>query len=291
MTTSLTPASLVMVLSLLVTCVSASTWVYESEQIGLDPKHWGDMEGWEVCRTGKKQSPINIKSSNTVRRDLPRLHFHKYDKHFKVVDIQNNGHSLMVSPLNQHQSISGASLPNSYNFEQLHFHWGNNSNEGSEHEIDGKRYPLEMHLVHYNSKYKSASEAVKDNKRDGLAVISVLFEISKHDNEDLEPIIKKTQVVSQREGEEVVTGSGLGGVSLDDLLPKKADKKFFTYSGSLTTPPCAEVVTWFVLKKKSTISERQINIFRDLHISQGILFENFRPLQNLNNRVILDNHD
>ena len=131
----------------------------------------------------------------------------------------------------------GASLPNSYNFEQLHFHWGNNSNEGSEHEIDGKRYPLEMHLVHYNSKYKSASEAVKDNKRDGLAVISVLFEISKHDNEDLEPIIKKTQAVSQGEGEEVVSGSGLGGVSLADLLPKKADKKFFTYSGSLTTPP------------------------------------------------------
>ena len=66
----------------------------------------------------------------------------------------------------------GAGLPNSYNVEQLHFHWGNNSNEGSEHEIDGKSYPLEMHLVHYNSKYKSVSEAVEDNKRDGLAVVS-----------------------------------------------------------------------------------------------------------------------
>ena len=154
-----------------------------------------------------------------------------------------------------------AKLPHSYNVEQLHFHWGNNSNQGSEHEIDGKSYPLEMHIVHYNSKYK-VSEAVEYNKRDGLAVISVLFEISKHDNEDLEPIIKKTQAVSRGEGEEVVSGSGLGGVSLDDLLPKKADKKFFTYSGSLTTPPCAEVVSWIVLKEKSTISEHQLNIFR-----------------------------
>ena len=208
---------------------------------------------------------------------MPRLRFHSYDTPFKVVDIQNNGHSLMVSPLNQKQSISGksqktilsiynvyslgASLRNSYNFEQLHFHWGNNSNQGSEHEIDGKSYPLEMHLVHYSSKYKSVSDAVKDNRKDGLAVISVLFELSKHDNEDLEPIIKKTRAV-RGEREEVVSGSGLGGVSLADLLPKEADKKFFTYSGSLTTPPCAEVVTWFILKQKSTISERQINIFR-----------------------------
>ena len=156
----------------------------------------------------------------------------------------------------------GAKLPNSYNVEQLHFHWGNNSNQGSEHEIDGKSYPLEMHIVHYNSKYKSVSEAVEYNKRDGLAVISVLFEISKHDNENLEPIIEKTRAVSSGEGEEFVSGSGIGGVSLADLLPKKADKNFFTYSGSLTTPPCAEVVTWFILKEKSTISERQINIFR-----------------------------
>ena len=119
-----------------------------------------------------------------------------------------------------------------------------------------------MHIVHYNSKHKSVSEAVEANKRDGLAVISVLFEISKHDNENLEPIIEKTRAVSSGEGEEVVSGSGIGGVSLADLLPKKADKNFFTYSGSLTTPPCAEVVTWFILKEKSTISERQINIFR-----------------------------
>jgi len=224
-----------------------------------------------------------------VRRDVPRLRFKNYDEPFKVVDIQNNGHSLMVSPLNQQQSISGASLRNSYNFEQLHFHWGNNSNQGSEHEIDGKSYPLEMHLVHYSSKYKSVSDAVMDNKRDGLAVISVLFEISKHDNEDREPIIQKTHAV-RGDNEEVVSGSGLGGVSLDDLLPKKADKNFFTYSGSLTTPPCAEVVSWIILKEKSTISERQLNIFRDLHISQGILYKNFRPLQNLNNRVIFDNH-
>ena len=157
--------------------------------------------------------------------------------------------------------ILGAMLPSSYNIEQLHFHWGNHSDTGSEHTIDNKRYPLEMHLVHYNSKYKSVAEAVEDNERNGLAVISVLFEISRKDNEHFEPIMQKAKAVRGTDAE-VVSRVGLGGVSLADLLPKTAAKSFFSYEGSLTTPPCAEVVTWMVLKEKGTISERQIQAFR-----------------------------
>ena len=212
-----------------------------------------------------------------VRRNLPGLNFHRFDKPFNEVDVQNNGHSLVITPLgNTIQSISGkksraffpflmdflgAMLPNSYNIEQLHFHWGNHSDTGSEHTIDNKRYPLEMHLVHYNSKYKSVAEAVEDDERNGLAVISVLFEISEKDNAHFEPIMQKAKAVRGTDAE-VVSRVGLGGVSLADLLPKTAAKSFFSYEGSLTTPPCAEVVTWMVLKEKGTISERQIQAFR-----------------------------
>ena len=116
-----------------------------------------------------------------------------------------------------------------------------------------------MHLVHYNSKYNNVSEAVLGDERNGLAVISVLFEISREDNEKLEPIIEKTHAVREVAGE--VVSRGLEGLALDDLLPRSKES-FFTYEGSLTTPPCAEVVSWIVLKEKATISERQIQSFR-----------------------------
>ena len=151
-------------------------------------------------------------------------------------------------------------LPNLYFIEQLHFHWGDHSNNGSEHTIDNKRYPLEMHLVHYNSKYNNVHEAVMGDERNSLAVISVLFEISREDNEKLEPIMRKAHAIRQVNG--TVVSRGFGGVALDDLLPRSKEESFFTYEGSLTTPPCSEVVSWIVLKEKATISERQIQIFR-----------------------------
>ena len=149
-------------------------------------------------------------------------------------------------------------LPNLYIIEQLHFHWGNNSTLGSEHAIDNKRYPLEMHLVHYNSKYQNVTDAILGEERNGLAVISVLFEISKEDNEKLEPIMKRTHAVREVDGE--VVSVGFEGLALADLLPRSKD--FLTYEGSLTTPPCSEVVSWIVLKEKAAISERQIQFFR-----------------------------
>jgi len=142
----------VMVLTLLVTRVRPSTWGYTQgtrDHMTEDPKHWKP----DVCQHGKNQSPINIESRNTiVERDVPNLEFHRYDEPFKVVDTANNGHTLVVSGFNHHrQGISGAMLPSLYYIEQLHFHWGKHSDLGSEHTIDNKRYPLEMHLVHYNS--------------------------------------------------------------------------------------------------------------------------------------------
>ena len=145
-----------------------------------------------------------------------------------------------------------------YYIEQLHFHWGKNSSYGSEHAIDNKRYPLEMHLVHYNSKYQNVTDAILGEARNGLAVISVLFEISKEDNEKLEPIMKRTHAVREVDGE--VVSMGFEGLALADLLPRSKD--FYTYEGSLTTPPCSEVVSWIVLKEKAAISERQIQLFR-----------------------------
>ena len=77
-------------------------------------------------------------------------------------------------------SISGGDLPGKFIFAQGHFHWGNSSNVGSEHLIGGKAFPLELHLVHYNSKYLTLKEALRH--KDGLAVVGIFYELSAENN-------------------------------------------------------------------------------------------------------------
>ena len=59
---------------------------------------------------------------------------------------------------------------------------------------------------------------------------------------------------------------------------------YYTYSGSLTTPPCSQGVRWLLLETPVTISENQLEVFVSL-------FEmNARPVQPLNNRDLLEDN-
>lgn len=60
-------------------------------------------------------------------------------------------------------------------FEKMHFHWGSKNSIGSEHSIFGQKFPVEVHLVHYNDKYGSLEEAF--DRPDGLLVIAVFFQV------------------------------------------------------------------------------------------------------------------
>ncbi|XP_076343777.1 carbonic anhydrase 1-like isoform X2 [Tachypleus tridentatus] len=183
---------------------------------------------------------------------------------------------------NQNPAIEAGGLGNRYKFLQLHFHWGKSDSRGSEHTINGKEYPMEMHLVHYNNKY-SPSDA--DKHHDGLAVLGVLFMISKEDNQNLSAIIDKLSSI-QYKNSEVNLDKGL---KLKSLLPDTFP--YFRYSGSLTTPPCSEVVTWTVFVDTVEISTAQLKQFRNL--KEGMpnedsmaLVDNHRPIQSLNQRFV-----
>ena len=76
---------------------------------------------------------------------------------------------------NRLPSVQYGGLPGRYIFSQLHWHWGGDSSRGSEHRFGHKQYPAELHLVSYNSKYGSFSQALK--QRDGLAVMGVIFKV------------------------------------------------------------------------------------------------------------------
>lgn len=73
--------------------------------------------------------------------------------------------------------IFGAMLDDEYQFEGLHFHWGETNNRGSEHILNDVRYPLEMHLIHRNKKYPTTEMALKH--KDGLTVLGVFFQVLK----------------------------------------------------------------------------------------------------------------
>ena len=164
-------------------------------------------------------------------------------------------------------SVLGAGLHDKYEFAQLHFHWGNNSKVGSEHLINGRAFPLEVHFVHFNSRYVTLGEAV--GHEDGLAVIGVMFHVSNTDNEALAPIIEAAGKVTKAKQKTVTSKD----IKLESLLPEDPDK-FYRYQGSLTTPGCNEIVTWSVLHSSIPVSEKQLKTLRSVLDADGHMMGN-----------------
>jgi len=240
------------------------------------PHHWHGE-----CSTGEAQSPIDLNNPETV--SLPAFKFSHYDRPFPFTMV-NTGHSFQFLPTGQgHESyISGGGLSSDFILAQGHFHWGNTSTVGSEHLVEGESFPLELHLVHYNAKYKSLGDAVQ--QKDGLAVLGVMFNIVEEPNLNLEPLLEEVEEVRTSKSEYQCSDL----LSINSLLPKDINN-FYRYSGSLTTPGCFEVVTWTVFKYTSGISIEQLNKLRtSLHDSDGeVIVNNYRPVQSKNQRNIL----
>jgi len=237
------------------------------------PHHW---EG--ECFSGQEQSPIDLRDSKSVT--FEGFKFFGYDK-VTTCSIANTGHSFKFSPSGHESYISKGGLTSDFILAQGHFHWGNESKVGSEHFIDGRAFPLELHLVHYNAKYKSLGDAVL--QKDGLAVIGIMFEIVEEPNRNLEPLLKTIKDVENPSAK-----SDCGGtIILNRLFPGDIST-FYRYSGSLTTPGCYEVVTWTVFKYPSGISVEQLNKLRKTLLdSEGqYIVNNFRPIQDKNLREI-----
>ncbi|CAL4091117.1 unnamed protein product [Meganyctiphanes norvegica] len=177
--------------------------------------------------------------------------------------------------------VSQGGLKDDYIFAQMHFHWGADSAQGSEHTIDGVRYPLEMHIVNYKASYGNLGTAVQ--KPDGLAVLGVMFEVSNTDNAALTPLVNALANITDAGAlAEVATA-----YPLQAFLPKDTEK-FYRYEGSLTTPTCNEAVIWTVFDTPVEVSESQLNALRAIKTEDGNkLINNYRPPQPLNNRKVL----
>ncbi|KAM4706978.1 carbonic anhydrase 15-like [Discoglossus pictus] len=282
-------------LPLVVRASGAGHWCYSSQNPNCGPDHWKDIS--HNCG-GDQQSPINIQRS-AVKRDsqLGNIVFQGYD-HAPPGRwrLMNDGHSVQLSLEGEnilgHLNISGAGLPNTYRALQFHFHWGSPTRDGSEHTLDGKQYPMELHIVHINSKYGNIVEAKKDAQ--GLAVLGFLFTVGDHDNPNYNTLVTAMKNLSL-EGDYVDLASTF---PLKTLLPSSEHlSKYYRYQGSLTTPDCSEVVIWTLFEQPVTISQAQLRVFTDTaHFSakgEAILkmTDNFRPPQPLNGRKVLASRD
>ncbi len=222
----------------------AGSWSYHGH---TGPEHWGDLKDeYIMCKIGKNQSPVDI--NRIVEADLKDLKINYKPGAYSLV---NNGHTIKVSyEGGSYIVVDGIK----FELKQFHFH------APSEHKIKGKHYPFEAHFVHAD-------------KNGNLAVIGVLFKEGKKN-----PIIEKLwENLPSKVGEKVKLAHK---VNAYDLLPSK--KKYYRYSGSLTTPPCSEGVRWLVMVNEMELSKEQINKFRKLMGG-----DTNRPVQPLNARMIM----
>uniref|UniRef100_UPI00398ED3CF carbonic anhydrase 7 n=1 Tax=Pristiophorus japonicus TaxID=55135 RepID=UPI00398ED3CF len=234
---------------------------------------------------GDRQSPIDIVSGQAVY-DAGLQPISMSYSACTSMSICNNGHSVMVEfeDCDDKTVVCGGPLEHPYKLKQFHFHWGRRGWRGSEHTVDGKSYPGELHLVHWNSaKYKTFAEAAVSP--DGLAVVAIFLETGdKHAT--LHRLTDALYMVKFKE-----TKAQFKDFDPQCLLPQCRD--YWTYPGSLTTPPLHESVTWIVFREPIRVSEKQMDKFRMLLFSgEGDseklqMVDNFRPPQPLKGRTVL----
>lgn len=220
-------------------------WTYEGED---GPEFWGELDGnYALCSTGRAQSPIDIAGEQAV--GLQDIVFNYQPSE---LNIFNNGHTIQV---NYDGGSSIVYNETQYDLLQFHFH------HPSEHTIAGQTFDMELHLVH------------RDANGD-LAVVGILLNRGETDNEALAPLF--ANMPAEKSDPHAV------GMAIDAASFLPENHLYYTYSGSLTTPPCSQDVRWLLLETPQTISEAQFESFASL-------FEfNARPVQPLNNRDLLE---
>lgn len=260
--------------------LSASNFSYDGSN---GPSHWGNE--YKTCQ-GKFQSPIDIEEKDVTNATFPLLQYSGLERSHTAF-MTNNGHTAMIQSFDPDlPTISGGPLNGTYVFQQLHFHWGQNDNLGSEDLINNQSFSMELHAVFWKKEYGSSEQAM--NHSDGLTVLAYLYKVSDKPN----PVF---DLIAPQIPEITPAGSNItikDGTVLSKLIAPDVEsaQSYFTYRGSLTTPPCLEIVQWIDFIEPQYISHEQLAVFRSIQSSDGSnLTHNFRPVQPLDGRIVYRN--
>ena len=256
-----------------------------------DPSKWS--ASFPMCG-GPMQSPVELTHNRLAFSRTPKLRFARGLKDGEI-EVTNTGHEikLKLMPKNRTepllQLISNTKpMSGVYTFAQMHFHWGSGGHHhGSEHCVSHKYTDAEAHFVFFNSRYGGFKEAVRHF--DGLLVVGVMLRGSQQPGGLSFP----TLGLEQKLASIALPGKRLTlQTDLTDFktLLQHAVGKFYSYHGSLTTPPCNPVVTWMVSAKPVGVSSTFLGrlrseIFEDAAGARPLV-NNCRPAQNHYGRVI-----
>ncbi|MFT5532731.1 MAG: carbonic anhydrase [Burkholderiaceae bacterium] len=229
-----------------ITVPHSSHWDYEGEN---GPLRWGRINpAWSQCDSGKRQSPIDIRDG--IRVDLEPINVDYKAARFSVLD---NGHTIQVN-LGAGNTITVAGKM--YELTQFHLH------RPSEERINGRNFPMVAHLVHKDADGRLAIVAAMITEGAPNSLIQIIWNnLPLEKNDATSP----TMVID-----------------MNQMLPVR--REYYTYMGSMTTPPCTEGVLWLVMKEPIQLSAQQMAIFARLYPM------NARPIQVGGGRLIKESN-
>lgn len=227
---------------------SASHWGYEG---GESPEHWGELDSkWAECQKGQNQAPVDIRETYNAHLTPLKTHYTTSPD-----SLLNNGHTIQASFDDSNTANTLFFDDEPFTLKQFHFH------APSENMIHGKHYPMELHLLHQNSEGEIAVVAVMFEQGSANSELAKLWKVMPDHADKSSPLLAK--------------------IDVNKLLP--ADKTYWRFSGSLTTPPCSEGVRWIVMKHPLQASAEQLAQFKSV-----MHHANNRPVQKLHGRTILE---
>ena len=227
-------------------------WDYQED----GPTHWAELSpDYVACAEGTRQSPIDLSAPGSSDANVASVQFKThpgvmvFNEH--VEDIVDNGHTLQVNFDDSTEIVFKGVM---YELKQFHFH------TPSEHTLSGRRFPMEVHYVHQSET--------------GRFLVVGAFLVEGEHNHSFDHLVSNLPNRGETSHvERVVT-------SLEEMAP--LGLKAYHYTGSLTTPPCLEGVTWFISRQTIEMSARQLRAFAER------MGHNARPVQALNDRPITE---
>lgn len=255
----------------------SNSWGYEQQN---GPSEW--HKWFPIASSGQRQSPIDIKTSNCQTNNSMREVTAKYSP-MSGLRLENTGASWMLKMEEMSSSLMGGPLDSEYRVAQMHAHWGSKEGQGSEHTVDGLSYDAELHIVHFNTKYGDLASAV--DKPDGLAVLGMFLTLGEEEHQEMEKICQSLEDIQMKKDATALQES----IDPANFLPE--NKSYYTYPGSLTTPPLLESVTWIVFKQPVEVTRQQLAAMRAMKYSDGEccqhIVDNYRPTCSLGSRTVV----
>ncbi|XP_030256959.1 carbonic anhydrase-like [Sparus aurata] len=269
------------------------SWCYD-DHCNYSPPYWHVLP--QSHCGGEHQSPINIDTKTAMEdENLDDFTFTKFDDKHAIKYIINTGHAVKCVLKEDVVEVSGGGLAHVYSTLQFHFHWGSHDSDGSEHTVDSKRYPMEMHIV---NKRKDLTLEQALQTPDGLAVLGFFIQATdstkSSGGSEAHETNPPSQPASDMDAWNKLTSylpaihnissqvNVTEEISIDDLLGTVSRDAFYRYSGSLTTPSCNQAVVWTVFKESIKVDKNLMKMFP----AEAGYHDVFRPAQPLHSRKI-----